>query len=88
MAPFGLKLWENAFQMIPNISFFGVEKLFSAKCFEKKIGSGSGGAARIDAWGATRIDASGAARIDARMGPGRVHSQFAAHGGGRIIGGR
>ena len=21
MAPFGLKLWENAFQMIPNISF-------------------------------------------------------------------
>ena len=26
MAPFGRKLWENAFQMIPNISFFDVEK--------------------------------------------------------------
>ena len=26
MAPFGLKLWENAFQMIPDISFFDVEK--------------------------------------------------------------
>ena len=26
MAPFGLKLWENAFQTIPNISFFDAEK--------------------------------------------------------------
>ena len=26
MAPFGLKLWENAFQTIPDISFFDVEK--------------------------------------------------------------
>ena len=26
MAPFGLKLWENAFQMIPNISFFDAGK--------------------------------------------------------------
>ena len=84
MAPFGLKLWENAFQTIPDISSFDVEKKHLAKIF----GSGSGGAARIDAWGATRIDASGAARIDARMGPGRVHSQFVAHGGGRILGGR
>ena len=29
MAPFGLKLWENAFQAIPDISFFDVEKTFS-----------------------------------------------------------
>ena len=28
MAPFGLKLWENAFQTIPNISFFDAEKKF------------------------------------------------------------
>ena len=28
MAPFGLKLWENAFQAIPDISFFNVEKFF------------------------------------------------------------
>ena len=28
MAPFGLKLWENAFQMIPNISFFDVEHFY------------------------------------------------------------
>ena len=26
MAPFGLKLWENAFRMIPDISFFDVPK--------------------------------------------------------------
>ena len=26
MAPFGLKLWENAFQAIPDISFFDAEK--------------------------------------------------------------
>ena len=26
MAPFGLKLWENAFQTIPNISFFDAER--------------------------------------------------------------
>ena len=25
MAPFGLKLWENAFQIIPDISFFDAE---------------------------------------------------------------
>ena len=31
MASFGLRLWENAFQMIPNIKFFDVEN-------EKKIG--------------------------------------------------
>ena len=28
MAPFGLKLWENAFQAIPDISFFDVENFF------------------------------------------------------------
>ena len=28
MAPFGLKLWENAFQTIPNISFFDSRKIF------------------------------------------------------------
>ncbi len=26
MAPFGFKLWENAFQIIPDISFFDAEK--------------------------------------------------------------
>ena len=34
MAPFGLKLWENTFQMIPDISFFDVEKKLT-KVFEK-----------------------------------------------------
>ena len=34
MAPFGLKLWENAFQTIPNISFFDAEKNFVAKIFD------------------------------------------------------
>ena len=34
MAPFGLKLWENAFQMIPDISFFDVESEFSTKLFD------------------------------------------------------
>ena len=33
MAPFGLKLWENAFQAIPDISFFDAEKKKSAKVF-------------------------------------------------------
>ena len=28
MAPFGLKLWENAFQTIPHITFFDAEYLF------------------------------------------------------------
>ena len=46
MALLGLKLWENAFQTIPNISFFDVEnknwrkfsiKLFVKKCFRRKI---------------------------------------------------
>ena len=27
MAPFGLKLWEDAFQTIPNISFFDAENV-------------------------------------------------------------
>ena len=36
MAPFGLKLWENAFQMIPNISFFDVEKKW-ATIFDKNV---------------------------------------------------
>ena len=41
MAPFGLKLWENAFQTIPNISFFDAEKKifwqkFLMKIFAKK----------------------------------------------------
>ena len=35
MAPFGLKLWENAFQTIPDISFFDVEKKKMAKIFDK-----------------------------------------------------
>ena len=40
MAPFDLKLWENAFQTIPDISFFDVEKknwrVFSIKSFIQK----------------------------------------------------
>ena len=36
MAPFGLKLWENAFQTIPDISFFDVEKKM-ANIFDKTI---------------------------------------------------
>ena len=35
MAPFGLKLWENAFQMIPNVSFSDTEKKFWTICFTK-----------------------------------------------------
>ena len=34
MAPFGLKLWQNAFQTIPDISFFDSE--------QKKVGEISG----------------------------------------------
>ena len=37
MAPFGLKLWENAFQMIPNISFFDVEKKIGKFVVETKF---------------------------------------------------
>ena len=35
MAPFGLKLWENAFQTIPDISSFDVETNFSTVIFDK-----------------------------------------------------
>ena len=35
MAPFGLKLWENAFQMIPDISFFDAGKKKSTKFLTK-----------------------------------------------------
>ena len=37
MAPFGLKLWENAFQTIPNISFFDAEKKKLAKIFDENF---------------------------------------------------
>ena len=37
MAPFGLKLWENAFQTIPNISFFDAEKNFLANIFDENF---------------------------------------------------
>ena len=37
MAPFGLKLWENAFQTIPNISFFDAENIFLAKFFDENF---------------------------------------------------
>ena len=37
MAPFGLKLWENAFQTIPDISFFDVEKKQLAKIFDPPL---------------------------------------------------
>ena len=33
MAPFGLKLWGNAFQMVPVISFFDANNFFSTKFF-------------------------------------------------------
>ena len=35
MAPIGVKLWENAFQTICNISFFDVRKKFWMKFFRK-----------------------------------------------------
>ena len=31
MAPIGLKLWENAFQVIPDISFFDAQKVCVGK---------------------------------------------------------
>ena len=37
MAPFGLKLWESAFQTIPNISFFDAEKFFLAKIIDENF---------------------------------------------------
>ena len=36
MAPIGVKLWENAFQTICNISFFDVRKKFWMKFFSQK----------------------------------------------------
>ena len=36
-APFGLKIWENAFQTIPNISFFDAEKVVLAKFFDENF---------------------------------------------------
>ena len=35
VAPIGVKLWENAFQTICNISFFDVRKKFWMKFFRK-----------------------------------------------------
>ena len=35
--PFGLKLWENAFQMIPDISLFDAEKKLLATFFDKNV---------------------------------------------------
>ena len=37
MAPFGLKLWENAFQMIPDISFFDAGGKKIDKIFDKNF---------------------------------------------------
>ena len=37
MAPIGVKLWENAFQTIPNISFFDAENIFFAKFFDENF---------------------------------------------------
>ena len=37
MAPFGLKLWENAFQTIPDISFFDAEKKKLTKFFDENF---------------------------------------------------
>ena len=36
MAPFGLKLWENAFQTIPNISFSMSKKKIGENVLAKK----------------------------------------------------
>ena len=36
MAPFGLKLWENAFHMIPDISFF-VGKICATSSTPQKV---------------------------------------------------
>ena len=49
MAPFGLKLWENAFQTIPDISSFDVETKKSAIFFEKT----GGGVQQPEEWSAT-----------------------------------
>ena len=38
MAPIGLKLCQNAFQTIPDISFFDVQKLFFVNLFQKTFG--------------------------------------------------
>ncbi len=38
MAPFDLRLWENAFQMIPDISFFDVESEQILLCLSPKFG--------------------------------------------------
>ena len=37
MAPVGLTLWENAFQMIPDIAFFDTEKYVWQKFWIRKI---------------------------------------------------
>ena len=37
MAPFGVKLWENAFQTIPDIQFFDAQKNFWAIFFSQKV---------------------------------------------------
>ena len=37
MAPIGAKLWENAFRMIPDISFFDAEKKIGEKIRSEKI---------------------------------------------------
>ena len=37
MAPFGFKLWENAFQMIPDISFFDTDKELLANIFDENF---------------------------------------------------
>ena len=37
MAPFGVKLWENAFQTIPDIQFFDAQNNFSTIFFSKQF---------------------------------------------------
>ena len=37
MAPFGLKLWQSAFQMIPDIWFSDAQKIFLMKFSEQKV---------------------------------------------------
>ena len=37
MAPIGVKLWENAYQTIPNISFFDAENIFLANFFDENL---------------------------------------------------
>ena len=89
MAPFGLKLWENAFQTIPDFSSFDVEKKFWRK-FLTKIFVDMGHhepwweGGRPDWWGGGRPAWwVGAARLlVGGRGPGHAFRNFRPERGG------